>query len=83
MTTTRNASRNQRNNPYILDGYAASFHRSAAGVAWRWRTELIDPDRARRRAAAAQPHPHPHRRRHHPRRAHPGASWPCPARAGS
>jgi hypothetical protein len=41
MTTTRNANRNQRNNPYILDGYAVSFHRSAAGVAWRWRTELV------------------------------------------
>jgi hypothetical protein len=41
MTTTRNPSRAQRNNPYLLDGYAASFHRSAAGVAWRWRTELV------------------------------------------
>jgi hypothetical protein len=40
-TTSRNVSRTQRNNPYLLDGYAASFHRSAAGVAWRWRTELI------------------------------------------
>ena len=27
--------------PYILDGYPSSFHRSAAGVAWRWRTELV------------------------------------------
>ena len=41
MTTTRNANRSQRNNPYLLDGYAVSFHRSAAGVAWRWRTELV------------------------------------------
>ncbi len=41
MTTygTR-GSRNQRNNPYALDDLLASFHRSAAGVAWRWRTEL-------------------------------------------
>ncbi len=39
MTTT-NRSRNQRNNPYALDGLFVSFHHSAAGVAWRWRTEL-------------------------------------------
>lgn len=32
--------RNQRNNPYVLDDLAVRFHRSAAGVAWRWRTEL-------------------------------------------
>src|ERR1019366_3408385 len=32
--------RNQRNNPYIIDGLAVAFHRSAAGVLWRWRTEL-------------------------------------------
>jgi hypothetical protein len=35
-----NNARNQRNNPYLLDGLAAQFHRTAAGVAWRWRTEL-------------------------------------------
>jgi hypothetical protein len=33
--------RNQRNNPYVLDGLAVTLHRSAAGVAWRWRTELL------------------------------------------
>jgi hypothetical protein len=33
-------SRNQRNNPYALDGLFVSFHHSAAGVVWRWRTEL-------------------------------------------
>jgi len=32
--------RNQRNNPYVLDDLAVSFHRSTAGTAWRWRTEL-------------------------------------------
>jgi len=32
---------NDRNNPYIFDGMFASFHRSPAGVAWRWRTELL------------------------------------------
>jgi hypothetical protein len=39
MSNSR-SPRNQRNNPYVLDGAFASFHRSAAGVAWRWRTEL-------------------------------------------
>jgi hypothetical protein len=35
--TTR---RVQRTSPYLLDGLAVTFHRSAAGIAWRWRTEL-------------------------------------------
>jgi hypothetical protein len=35
-----NNARNHRNNPYVLDGLAAQLHRTAAGVAWRWRTEL-------------------------------------------
>jgi hypothetical protein len=35
-----NNTRNHRNNPYVLDGLAAQLHRTAAGVAWRWRTEL-------------------------------------------
>ncbi len=39
MSSTRN-SRNHRNNPYVLDDLAVTIHRSAAGVAWRWRTEL-------------------------------------------
>ena len=33
-------SRNQRNNPYVFEGWAVDFHRSKAGIAWRWRTEL-------------------------------------------
>ena len=37
---SNNANRNHRNNPYVLDGLAAQLHRTAAGVAWRWRTEL-------------------------------------------
>jgi hypothetical protein len=32
--------RNQHSNPYIFDDLFASFHRSAAGTGWRWRTEL-------------------------------------------
>ena len=32
--------RNQRNNPYLVEGWAVGFHRSKWGIAWRWRTEL-------------------------------------------
>ena len=39
-TSTRGLGRNQRNNPYVLDEVLARFHSSAAGTAWRWRTEL-------------------------------------------
>ena len=39
-TSNRNP-RNHRNNPYILDDLAFRVHRSAAGVIWRLRTELI------------------------------------------
>jgi hypothetical protein len=34
------SSRNDRNNPYLIEGLAVKFHRSAAGLLWRWRTEL-------------------------------------------
>jgi len=30
-----------RANPYLADELFVQVHRSAAGVAWRWRTELI------------------------------------------
>lgn len=33
-------SRNQRNNPYQIEDLLVKFHRTPAGVAWRWRTEL-------------------------------------------
>jgi hypothetical protein len=32
--------RNHRNNPYIFDGLLANAHHSAAGVIWRFRTEV-------------------------------------------
>jgi hypothetical protein len=32
--------RNHRNNPYVIDGLLVTVHRSAAGVLWRFRTEL-------------------------------------------
>jgi hypothetical protein len=34
------SSRNQRNNPYLMDDRFVAFQRSGAGAAWRWRTEL-------------------------------------------
>jgi hypothetical protein len=36
----KSSYRNHRNNPYVLDDLAARLHRSAAGVLWRFRTEL-------------------------------------------
>jgi hypothetical protein len=33
-------SRNDRNNPYLIEGLMVDFHRSKAGIAWRWRIEL-------------------------------------------
>jgi hypothetical protein len=35
-----NGSRNQRNNPYQLEELFVKFHRTPAGIAWRWRAEL-------------------------------------------
>ena len=34
-------SRNQRNNPYQLEELFIKFHHTPAGIAWRWRTELL------------------------------------------
>jgi hypothetical protein len=36
----RGSSRTQRTNPCQLDDLFVSFHRTPAGVAWRWRAEL-------------------------------------------
>jgi hypothetical protein len=36
----RSSARNHRNNPYVLDRAFATVHHSAAGVIWRFRTEL-------------------------------------------
>jgi len=35
------SGRNQRNNPYQLEELFVRFHRTPAGIAWRWRTELL------------------------------------------
>jgi hypothetical protein len=41
MTANTNRNqRNQRNSPYLVDDRIVAFHRSGAGAAWRWRTEL-------------------------------------------
>ena len=37
---TGGSGRNQRNNPYQLEELFIKFHRTPAGIAWRWRTEL-------------------------------------------
>jgi hypothetical protein len=36
-----NGSRNQRNNPYQLEELFVKFNHTPAGIAWRWRTELL------------------------------------------
>jgi len=33
-------SRTRGTSPYLIDDLVVTFHRSAAGLAWRWRTEL-------------------------------------------
>jgi hypothetical protein len=38
---THSAGRTQRTNPYHFDELFVKFHRTPAGVAWRWRTELL------------------------------------------
>ena len=37
----RNNVRYLRDSPYLFDELGGRFHRTAAGVLWRWRTELI------------------------------------------
>jgi hypothetical protein len=40
IPVARSSARNHRNNPYVLDQIFVQVHRSAAGVVWRFRTEL-------------------------------------------
>jgi hypothetical protein len=40
MTSTKTRGKRD-NDPYSLDQFIVKVHRSAAGTAWRWRTELI------------------------------------------
>src|SRR5689334_18669756 len=41
MPKTNGNSRNQRNNPYQLEELLIKFHHTPAGIAWRWRPELL------------------------------------------
>jgi hypothetical protein len=41
MSRNTGSGRNQRNNPYQLEELFIKFHRTPAGIAWRWRTELL------------------------------------------
>ena len=41
MSKSNGNSRNQRNDPYQLDKLFVKFNRTPAGIAWRWRTELL------------------------------------------
>ena len=41
MPSNRGSGRNQRNNPYQLEELFIKFNHTPAGIAWRWRTELL------------------------------------------
>ena len=41
MSKTNGTGLNQRNNPYQLEELFARWNRTPAGIAWRWRTELL------------------------------------------
>ena len=41
MSKNNGSSRNQRNDPYQLDKLFTKFNHTPAGIAWRWRTELL------------------------------------------
>jgi hypothetical protein len=41
MSKSNGSGRNQRNDPYQLDKLFVKFNHTPAGIAWRWRTELI------------------------------------------
>ena len=41
MPKSNGNGRNQRNNPYQLEELFIKFHRTPAGIAWRWRTDLF------------------------------------------
>jgi hypothetical protein len=41
MSKNSGSGRNQRNNPYQLEELFAKWNRTPAGIAWRWRTELL------------------------------------------
>ena len=69
MPKTNGSGRNQRNNPYQLEELFIKFHRTPAGIAWRWRTELLTLVRPGRRVVAAGHLDHPHLGSHHPGRA--------------
>jgi hypothetical protein len=37
---SKTSTRGKRDNPYLIDDLVVKMHRSAAGTAWRWRTEM-------------------------------------------
>lgn len=41
MATRNNSIRTLRGSPYLFDELGGRFHRTTAGVLWRWRTELV------------------------------------------
>ena len=61
-----------RNNPYLIEGLMVDFHRSKAGIAWRWRTRTGSPGRHAGRIPPARRGHHRPMGRYHPGRPHHG-----------
>ena len=83
MSKNNGSGRNQRNNPYQLEELFVKFHHTPAGIAWRWRTELLTLSGLAvvfwrldtwTSAIWAGSHPRPRSR---------SWSWPCRTPAGS
>ena len=83
VRNARGSGRNQRNNPYQLEELFVKFHRTPAGIAWRWRTELAQPRRPGRRAAVARSLDHAHLGGPSPSAGPSPWSWRCRTPAGS
>ena len=60
MPKNGGSSRNQRNDPYQLDKLFVKFNHTPAGIAWRWRTELLTLAGPGCRTAVAGHLGHPH-----------------------
>ena len=82
MPKTNGSGRNQRNNPYQLDELFVKFHRTPAGIAWRWRTELLTLPSWPSHSGGWTPGP-PSSGPASSSAAWPPWSWPCRTPAGS
>ena len=83
MPKNRGNSRNQRNNPYQLEELFVKFNHTPAGIAWRWRTELLTLSGLAVAVLAAGHLDHRSSGPESSSAAWPPWSWPCRTPAGS